>query len=196
MKTFARYFYPVTAVVLFLAFGSALHAQKMTVRLDPAQTEIRWKLTDTLHNIHGTFKLKTGKMSFDPAVGLAEGEFLVDADSGDSGSSMRDGVMKKKVLQTDRYPLISFRAAKIAGEPKPASMQDVTVDGTFNIHGADHALRMGLKVQMDGDKIAATTHFVVPYVDWGMKDPSNFVLKAGKQVDVDVVTHGTIEAAH
>jgi hypothetical protein len=26
-----------------------------------------------------------------------------------------------------------------------------------------------------------------------MKDPSNFALKVGKQVDVDVVAHGTIE---
>ena len=67
------------------------------------------------------------------------------------------------------------------------------MDGTFNIHGTDHALRMGVKVQTNGDKIIATTHFVVPFVDWGMKDPSNFVLKVGKQVDVDVVAHGTIE---
>lgn len=182
--------------LLCIALGPSLHAQKMTVHLDPAETRIGWILTDTLHTIRGTFTLKGGALIFDAKTGVAEGEFLVDASSGYSGNSMRDGMMKKKVLQSDVYPQMFFHAARIAGEPKPGSTQDVTVDGNFNIHGADHALRMGVKVQMDGDKIVATTHFVIPYVDWGMKDPSNFVLKVGKQVDVDVEAHGTIEAIH
>jgi hypothetical protein len=183
------------AVLAVLCLGSGLSgsAQKVTVHLDPAQTEIKWTLTDTLHVVHGTFTLKSGVMTFDPKTGLAEGEILVDADSGASGNSMRDSSMKKKVLETDKYPSVFFHPAKAAGEPKPGNLQDMTIDGTFNIHGADHALRMGVKVQMDGDKVTATTHFVVPYVDWGMKDPSNFALKVGKQVDVDVVAHGTIE---
>ncbi len=179
--------------VLCLALGKPGYAQKVTVHLDPAQTEIKWTLTDTLHVVHGTFDLKSGVMTFDPKTGIAEGEILVDAASGASGNSMRDSSMKKKVLETDKYPEVFFHPAKATGELKPGGLQDMTLDGTFNIHGVDHALRMGVKVQLDGDKVTATTHFVVPFVDWGMKDPSNFVLKVGKQVDVDVVTHGTIE---
>lgn len=193
MKLSVRCAFYWFAGFLWIALGPSLHAQKMTIHLDPADTEIRWTLTDTLHTIHGTFTMKGGILIFDPKTGLAEGELLVDAASGKSGNSMRDGDMKKKVLQSDRYPQIFFHAEKIAGEPKPGSTQDVTVDGTFNIHGADHAFRMGVRVQMEGTKIIATTHFVVPYVDWGMKDPSNFVLKVGKQVDVDVLAHGSIE---
>lgn len=192
MKSLAWIRFAVFAV-LCLALGQFGFAQKVTVHLDPAETEIKWTLTDTLHVVHGTFTLKSGVMIFDPKTGIAEGEILVDAASGASGISMRDSAMKKKVLETDKYPEVFFHPAKVAGEPKPGSLQDVTVDGTFNIHGADHALRMGVKVQTNGDKIIATTHFVVPFVDWGMKDPSNFVLKVGKQVDVDVVAHGTIE---
>lgn len=179
--------------VLCLDLGQSGFAQKVTVHLDPAQTEIKWTLTDTLHVVHGTFTLKSGVMTFDPKTGIAEGEILVDADSGASGIGMRDSTMKKKVLETDKYPVVFYHPAKVAGEPKPGNLQDMTIDGIFNIHGADHALRMGVKVQMDGDQITATTHFVVPFIDWGMKDPSNFALKVGRQVDVDVVAHGTIE---
>jgi len=192
MKRFISIRFAVFAV-LCLALGRSGFAQKVTVRLDPDQTEIKWTLTDTLHVIHGTFKLKSGMMMFDPKTGIAEGEILVDAASGASGNSMRDSAMKKKVLETDKYPAVFFHPAKAAGEPRPGNLQDMTIDGTFNIHGVDHALRMGVKVQMDGDKVIAITHFVVPFVDWGMKDPSNFALKVGKQVDVDVVAHGTIE---
>jgi polyisoprenoid-binding protein YceI len=196
MKPFSKRIYLAVAVSVCLALGQHVHAQKITVHLDPAQTEIRWTLTDTLHTVHGTFKLKSGTMVFDPKTGIAEGEILVDATTGDSGSGQRDKAMKKNVLETDRYPMVSFHPAKVAGEPKPGNTQDMTVDGTFNIHGADHPLRMGVKVQLDGSNVTATTHFVVPYVDWGLKDPSNFVLKVGKDVSVDVVAHGTIEGMH
>jgi polyisoprenoid-binding protein YceI len=196
MKPFSNCICSVFAAFVCVALGPYLHAQKLTVHLDPAQTEIHWTLTDTLHTVHGTFKLKGGMMTFDPKTGMAEGEMLVDADSGDSGWAQRDKAMKKNVLETSRYPMVSFHPAKVAGEPKSGNIQDVTVDGTFNIHGADHPLRMGVKVQMDGDRMIAITHFVVPYVDWGLKDPSTFMLKAGKQVSIDVVAHGTIEGMH
>ena len=62
--------------VLCLALGRSGFAQKVTVRLDPAETEIKWTLTDTLHVVHGTFKLKSGLMILDPKTGIAEGEIL------------------------------------------------------------------------------------------------------------------------
>lgn len=150
-------------------------------------------MTDTLHTVKGTFQLKRGEIAFDPKTGAVEGEVVVDADSGNSGSGMRDGRMKSQVLETGKYPQVVFRPAKVAGDPKPGSTADLTVDGIFRIHGEDHPLRLGVRVQLEGNRITATTHFIVPYVAWGMKDPSNFAFKVGKQVDVTVVSHGTIE---
>lgn len=167
--------------------------QKITVHLDPARTEIHWTLTGTVHTIHGIFQLKGGMVSFDMASGAAQGEVLVDLASGDSGSQARDSKMQSSVLESAKYPQAIFHPQKVTGFTKGAPSQNVTVDGTFTIHGADHPLQMQMKIQLDGQEATSTTHFVIPYVAWGMKDPSNFVLRVSKDVDVDVVSKGTIE---
>lgn len=185
-------------VFLLLSWAAIASAQAtgqgITVHFDPAQTEIHWTLRDVLHNVHGTFRLKGGVVTFDPSTGSANGELLVDLDSGDSGSAARDRAMKKNVLETATYPEAIFHPEKISGTLYPGSTQQLTVDGTFTIHGKDHPLRLIMSAQMTGSThLVATTRFVVPYVAWGMKDPSTFVMRVGKQVDVDVKAQGAVD---
>ncbi len=132
-------------------------------------------------------------ITFNPATGAAEGEFLVNVTTGESGNSTRDGKMQKEVLESSKYPQAFFHPVKVSGELKPGSPQNVTVDGTFNIHGADHPLTLPMTVQLTGTNASATTHFTIPYVAWGMKDESTFLLKVDKAVTVDVTAQGTVE---
>ncbi len=181
----------------FMAAGSAQLAQGqkgqgLKVVLDPAHTEIHWKLSG-LHTTHGTFKLKSGELFFNPATGLAEGEILVDATTGESGNAARDKRMQNEVLESNRYPAIFFHPTHIKGAFKAGEgSQDLVGEGTFNIHGADHPLELPLKVQIAAGVVTATTQFTVPYVDWGMKNPSRFLLKVGKQVEIDVAAKGAL----
>jgi polyisoprenoid-binding protein YceI len=183
------------AVLLTVLFTAAARAQspKVTVNLEPAASEIRWKLTGNAHDTHGTFRLKGGQVTFDPATGEAQGEVLVDLASGKSGDRSRDSKMQSDVLESAKYPQASFHPTKITGAVKAGATQTVTVDGTFTIHGADHPLKLEIQVKVDGSRATATTHFSVPYVAWGMKDPSTFLLRVGKDVNIDVVAQGTVE---
>jgi polyisoprenoid-binding protein YceI len=183
----------IAAFVILIGQLAQAQNRGIKVVLDPAQTEIRWKLSG-LHSVHGTFKLKTGEFLFNPKTGLAEGEILVDATTGESGNTARDKRMQEEVLESNRYPAIFYHPTEIKGPFKAGEgTQDLTGQGTFNIHGADHPLELPLRVQMSEDTVTATTRFTVPYVEWGMKNPSRLLLRVGKQVEIEVTAKGTIK---
>ena len=46
---------------------------------------------------------------------------------------------------------------------------------------------------MNGTEFSGTGKFVVPFVDWGMKDPSNFLFKVDKTVEVQLVAAGHLK---
>jgi polyisoprenoid-binding protein YceI len=183
--------------VAHLAYGQN-HGknQGLKVVLDPAQTEIHWTLSGALHTTHGTFRLKSGELFFNPATGVAEGEILVDATTGESGNADRDKRMQNEVLESNRYPAIFFHPTQIKGAFEAGeATQDLAGTGTFNIHGEDHPLELPLKVQVSAGVVTATTHFTVPYVAWGMKNPSKFLFKVSKQVEIEITAKGTLTEA-
>jgi polyisoprenoid-binding protein YceI len=184
----------IAAVVLLSAHLALAQNRSLKVVLDPAQTQINWKVSSGLHPTHGTFKLKSGEFLFNPATGIAEGEILVDATTGESGNAARDKRMHDEVLESNRYPAIFFHPTQLKGAFKTGEgTQELAADGTFNIHGADHPLQLPLKVQISAETVTATTRFTVPYVAWGMKNPSKFLLRVGKQVEIEVSARGSIK---
>ena len=169
-------------------------SQSLKVVLDPAQTQVRWKLGADLHKVDGTFKLKSGEFIFNPSTGVAEGEILIDATTGESGNRDRDKRMHEEVLESTRYPAIFFHPTQVKGAFKTGeTTQQVQAQGTFNIHGADHAMELPVKVETAGNMVTATTRFSVPYVAWGMKNPSKLLLRVSKQVEIEVIAKGTIK---
>ena len=156
--------------------------------LDPTKTEIHFTLHDVLHTVHGTFHLKRGAMDWDPATGKASGEVVVDVASGASGSNARDHRMHKEILESQKYPEAVFMPDHVEGQIAPQGESQVDVHGMFRIHGADHELVLHFVVVPDRDSgcYVASTHFTIPYVQWGMKNPSNFLLKVDDHVEMDI----------
>lgn len=186
-----------TALILVLALPSATTAATAvteTVTLDPGKSKIEFTLGDVLHTVHGSFRLSRGFIQFDSVTGKATGNFIVDAVSGDSGSNARDSRMKKNILETDKYPEIEFRPDLVRGSMNGDGLSHLDVHGMFRIHGGDHEMTLPVDVQQEKGQITIRTHFDVPYVDWGMKNPSTFVLRVEKTVRIDIT--GVASATH
>lgn len=158
----------------------ALHAAQFD--LDPTKTEIAFQVSSTLHTVHGTFKLKRGSIRIDPETSKAAGEIVIDVASGGTGNESRDKRMHKEILESQKYPEAVFTVDRVSGQVGEHS--EIDVHGMFKIHGGEHELM--LHVRVEGRQ--ASTRFSVPYVEWGMKNPSNFLLKVGKSVEVEVKT--------
>jgi polyisoprenoid-binding protein YceI len=177
---------PIRLVLPLMA--GALWAQPLKLHLDPAQTAVEYSVGSTLHTVHGTFKLKRGDFTFDPATSSVSGEMVVDAGSGESGNASRDRRMNESVLESARYPEIIYRPDRVEGKVTPSGHSQVQLHGTFTLHGTDHELVVPLSVDADGSRYTANATFVIPYIKWGLKNPSTFILRVNDKVEITVKT--------
>jgi polyisoprenoid-binding protein YceI len=182
-----RLFLPLCGCVVLLAAGASTPAQS-TLIVDPAQTRVEFTLGSTLHTIHGSFLLKRGTLRFDTVTGKASGELVVDAASGDSGSHARDHRMHASILESGQYPEIVFRPDRVEGKVAAQGKSQVMLHGVFTIHGADHEITLPMMVEADGGGYNADTTFVIPYVKWGMKNPSTLFLRVNDKVELTIHT--------
>jgi polyisoprenoid-binding protein YceI len=167
-------------------------AQAIGLQFDAQHTLINFALADVLHAVHGTFQLKLGDLRLDAAAGKLNGEIVVDAKSGRSGNGMRDRKMHREILESAQYPEITFRPDRVEGTVAKRGKSSVKVHGTFAIHGSEHEITVPAQIEMSADHWSAVLHFSVPYVQWGMKNPSTLFLRVSESVDIDVNAAGAI----
>jgi polyisoprenoid-binding protein YceI len=177
--------------LLLCAFPCAYaQSPKVLLQFSPAQTKINFTLGDILHTVHGSFSLKRGDVEYDLTSRSVRGELVVDATTGQSGNRTRDGKMHREILESARYPEVIFRPDKVEGTLARGGTSTVQVRGIFTIHGNDHEIIMPVRVEMFPDHWTASTHFTVPYVKWGLKNPSTFLLRVSESVEIDVRATG------
>jgi polyisoprenoid-binding protein YceI len=179
-----------SVLIIFLGWTIAASSQPITLLCDPAHTTAKFTLGDVLHTVHGDFKVKSCELHFDPDSNKIDGTITFDATSGQSGSDGRDRKMHKVVLESARYPEISFRPDRIEGNVAPTGASSVKVHGIFGIHGAEHEITSPVEVSFDFGHWTASAHFPVPYAKWGMKNPSVFLLRVGDTVDIELQAAG------
>jgi len=191
MKTKAIF----TGFVVVLSLGVAASAQQQIFTVNPGTSSIGFALTGTGHEVHGIFHVTSGTIQFERNAPKMSGTVVVSASSGDSGDKSRDKNMNQKVLQSDGFTDISFQPQSYSGTLAPSGDSTIQVSGTFTLHGTPHDITVPMQVHIDGQNLTAKGTFIVPYVKWGLKDPSVFILKVAKEVHIDLNLAGTVASA-
>ncbi|GAC1702633.1 MAG: hypothetical protein NVS9B4_08410 [Candidatus Acidiferrum sp.] len=175
-------------------FALPSNSQELTLAIDPAKSSVHWTLDTSLHTVHGTFQIKRGSLHVNPATGKATGEIVADARSGESGNNSRDKKMHKEILESTRFTEIIFRPDGFDGKIPTQGTANVTIHGTLTLHGADHEITVPVRAELGPNSWTGSGKFSVPYIQWGLKNPSNFLLKARPSVDIELDLKGALHA--
>ncbi len=182
---------PLLVIVILLGTRAAAGAESVLV-LDPARSEVRFTLGATLHTVHGELDLVRGELRFDPEGGAASGEIVADARSARTGIDARDREMHGKVLESGRFPEIVLRAERLEVLRRDSASADVRLVAALAIHGRAHAVTLPAKITAPGGGVLLVeASFSVPYVAWGMRDVSTFLLRVEQEVLVRVRAVGS-----
>jgi polyisoprenoid-binding protein YceI len=178
-----------------LAGAQAARAQELSVQIDPAKSKVEYSLSSTVHTVHGTFAVKSGSVHYDPASGQIGGTIVVDATSGQSGNNSRDSRMHREILESDKFPEIVFSPMKLTGVVAADGISKVEVSGRFRLHGQEHDVTLPAEIKTEGKNLSVTTHMDIPYIKWGLKNPSNFLLHVSDTVNIEIQALGHAQSS-
>jgi polyisoprenoid-binding protein YceI len=181
--------------MLAVSCSAAAAQQQKTLAVDPSQSKVQFTVDSTLHTVHGVFQLKSGSIQFDPAGGVASGQLVVDAASGDSDSKSRDHKMTKDILEADKYPEIIFTLQQMKGTLAPQGSSQIQLQGVMMLHGQNHPMTLDVTAQVQGNSVLADTSFLIPYIQWGLKNPSALFLRVSDKVQIHIHAVGQLKAS-
>jgi polyisoprenoid-binding protein YceI len=160
--------------------------------VNPDASKVAFALGGNTHHVDGTFHVQSGSIDYDRSAQTISGSVIVAAGSGNSGDQGRDKKMNSDVLDVAHFADVSFVPKSYQGTIPASGDFTIQVTGVFTLHGTPHDLTAPMQIHIEGTALTAKTHFTVPYVQWGLKDPSIFILKVAKVVDIDLTLTGSL----
>jgi hypothetical protein len=176
----------LAVLVLAVILAPAALAQHQTFAVNPDASEVKMTLNTTHEVVNGTFHIQSGSIEFDRSAPKISGLVAVLAGSGKTGNDSRDKKMNKDILKVDQYTTVSFAPKTYTGTIAPSGDSTIQVSGVFTLLDNPHDLTIPMQIHMDGSKATARAKFVVPYVQWGLKNPSFMFWKAENDVEIDL----------
>jgi hypothetical protein len=187
---------PITAFALAIALAPAALAQPIaqhgTFVVDADASEVRMTLKTTHELVNGVFRVQAGKIEFDRGASKMSGSVVVLPGSGKTGSETRDGRMTKEILKVKQFATVTFEPKTYTGDLAPGGESTIQVTGIFTLLGTPHEITVPMVVHLDGPRANAKAHLVLPYIKWGLKNPSILMWKVDPDVAIDVSLSGKL----
>jgi len=185
MKFFASLALAITLLTTALA-------QHQTFTINPDTSDVEIKLNTTHEVVNGTFHIQSGTIDFDRTASHISGIVIVAAATGKTGNGSRDKKMNRDILKADQFATVTFAPKSYTGTIPTSGDSTIQVSGVFTLLSTPHDLTIPMLIHIDGPKATAKAQFVVPYVKWGLKNPSFLIWKADNDVAIDLNLAGQI----
>ena len=185
MKSFTLFAF--AALLAPAAFG-----QHQTFVVNPDTSEVKIMLKTTHELVNGAFHVQSGSIEFDRSTPKMPGSVVVLAGSGKTGNDSRDKKMNKDILKVEQHATVSFEPKTYTGDITLSGDSTIQLTGIFTLLGTPHEITIPILLHLEGTAATAKAHFVVPYVQWGLKNPSFLVWKADNDVAIDLFLAGRL----
>jgi polyisoprenoid-binding protein YceI len=161
---------------------STLIAQATAYRIDPAASEAGFDLKATLHTVHGSTTGVTGEVRAIPGEGGAltfSGAIEITAATLATGNEKRDAKLRATSLLVASYPKIVFVPERfVPNDPPDADgAMEGPLSGRLTIRGTTKRQDIAARLTPRGGRIVASGTFEVPWAEFGVPDPSFFVVR-------------------
>ena len=181
-----------TVFALAAVLAPAALAQHQAFTVNPDSSQVKITLNTTHEVVNGVFHVQSGSIDFDPSASRISGSVVVLAGSGKTGNGSRDKHMNKDILKVEQYATVSFEPKAYTGAIAPSGDSAIQVTGIFTLLATPHQITIPIQVHIEGTAATAKAHFVVPYVQWGLKNPSFLIWKADNDVAIDLNLTGRL----
>ena len=179
-------------VALALIFAPAVLAQHQTFVVSSDASEVKMTLKTTHEIVNGTFHIQSGSIDYDRSAPKMSGSVIVLAGSGKTGNGSRDKKMYNDILKVEQYATVSFEPKSYAGAIAPSGDSTIQATGIFILLGTPHEITIPILIHLEGTTATAKAHLAIPYIQWGLKDPSFLFWKADKDVAIDLFLTGRL----
>jgi len=182
----------IAAVACLLASAAGAEAWEFT--LDPERSDVKMSLGATLHTVPGEVPIESGRIRYDAEAGTASGRVVIQAGLLDTGIDARNEKMHELVLVSAEHPEIVFEARGFELRQKSDDEMRFVLRGDLTLVGATHALELETHaVRKPDGRWRARAKVTIPYVEWGLVDPSMFLFSVEKYVTLEVKAVGPVE---
>jgi polyisoprenoid-binding protein YceI len=183
---------PLAILALAGMLGPAALAQRQSFVVNPDASEVKMTLNTTHEIVNGAFHIQSGSIEFDRSTPKMSGSVIVLAGSGNTGNDSRDKKMNRDILEVEQHATVSFEPKSYSGAIAASGDSTLQVRGIFTLLGTPHEITIPMLVHLEDGSATAKGHFVVPYVQWGLKNPSFLIWKADNDVAIDLKLVGTL----
>ena len=184
---------PAFVTLALVAASLPVLAEQMTFVLDAERSEVRIRLGATLHTVPGSAPVGASTLTWDTETGVASGQVVIQSADLDTGIDARNAKMHDLVLKTLEHPEISFEATGFELRQPGTDEMRFVLKGTLTLVGTSHEIELESHARRRGDDSwKARADLNVPYVEWGLEDPSMALFGVDKHVAVEVKAIGTL----
>lgn len=181
------------ASTLFLTmFAAAASGATYAIRTDDERNLVKFESKAPMESFEGTTHTVSGTMTIDPSNPTVGFHLEVDVDlaSLDTGISLRNRHMRENHLETDEFPLATFRSEKIVeggGDALvPGTTRTVLTEGTLDLHGVPRTVRIPLELAWNGGEFTIESRFAVTLADHEISRPGFLMMKLSETQTVVV----------